>query len=201
MQFFSNHTSSSCLLLPFVPEYIIIRHYPNCVYDHDRRCVDRASIRRNSKWCTRDSQCAIDEICAPSRCLAIFDPCLNENEGQCIPKPDECPSTNNANDEVCGCNGRTYDNACKALEVGVLIHYEDNCSPSHEDEFEERKRDYARDYYIDDGVCTDDYYWNYVIDSVRTNGRYCLQFTECKTQSIDFDGYDDLYVISDPYNW
>lgn len=174
------------------------RHYPNCVYDHDQRCRDRASIRRNSKWCRRDNQCASDEICAPSRCLAIFDPCLNENEGQCIQKPDICPTNT---DEVCGCNGDTYKNACEALKDGERIHYEDFCSNAHEDEFEERKEDYARDYYIDDGVCTDDYYWNYVRDSVRTNGRYCLEYTECKTQSIDFDGFNNLHVISDPYNW
>lgn len=52
--------------------------------------------------------------------------CAAEAEGICTPTPLNCPPII---DEVCGCNGTTYSNACIALAAGATIAHQGGCAP------------------------------------------------------------------------
>ncbi len=51
----------------------------------------------------------------------------NQATGQCQTQPRRCSPRSNP---VCGCDGTTYDNACKAHAAGVDIAYRGRCNPS-----------------------------------------------------------------------
>ena len=199
---------SSSLILFFSNHIIILlfmnhRHYPNCEYRKNGRCQDRSRNRSTRRWCSEDNDCDYDEICAPSRCTAIFDPCLDyssNSEGQCMKKPKAgvCPG---ATDKVCGCDRKTYDNSCLSLEAGSNVKYEGSCSNFNDKEFKKTQKNFMRDYDIDDGKCNEDYFWDYMRDSVFTDGDTCLTVLECKKQSLDFNNKRSFREVSDPYNW
>jgi hypothetical protein len=46
------------------------------------------------------------------------------NSGWCKPTPEECPDEV---DEVCGCDGNTYQNTCLARQAGQSARYDDPC--------------------------------------------------------------------------
>jgi len=52
--------------------------------------------------------------------------CAPEAEGVCTRTPFICPPVI---DEVCGCNGTTYSNACVALAAGATIAHQGECAP------------------------------------------------------------------------
>lgn len=63
------------------------------------------------------SGCASNADCAPDEfCYADPEVCLGP--GTCVPRTLHSCS---AHDERCGCDGRTYDNACEAEQAGVRV--------------------------------------------------------------------------------
>jgi hypothetical protein len=65
--------------------------------------------------------CADGEYCD----FGMVGACLSANaSGTCKPKPTSCPGVQSI---VCGCDGKTYDNECKAGEAGASIAFAGSC--------------------------------------------------------------------------
>lgn len=67
--------------------------------------------------CVDNRQCGSDELCvhSPGDCGGF---------GECAVRPPECPTVF---DPVCGCDGRTYDNACSIRMFGVSVQHDGPC--------------------------------------------------------------------------
>jgi hypothetical protein len=59
-------------------------------------------------------------------CKAAAGACTTGSAGTCTAKPPVCPVTKN---EVCGCDGVTYDNPCFADAAGVTVNHTGACTP------------------------------------------------------------------------
>src|SRR5262249_44969316 len=69
-----------------------------------------------------DNQCAPDQFCA----FPQQDICGTAGtEGRCTQRSFDCGA---ATRPVCGCDGKTYRNACAAHEVGVVVKSDGPCS-------------------------------------------------------------------------
>ncbi len=61
--------------------------------------------------CADNSECLTGQFCA------LEDSCLNP--GGCLPEPESCDPTDTQ--EVCGCDGVSYDNECEAFKAGSRV--------------------------------------------------------------------------------
>ncbi|WP_339133359.1 MAG: Kazal-type serine protease inhibitor domain-containing protein [Candidatus Electrothrix sp. GW3-4] len=70
---------------------------------------------RLGQTCPADQYCAYSEGANCGRA---------DMTGVCEPKPEVCTEEYMP---VCGCNGETYSNACKAAAAGISVDYQGDC--------------------------------------------------------------------------
>lgn len=78
---------------------------------YEGECRPQPSVCRDDADCREGAYCRKREG-------------LCEAEGRCAPRPEVCPFYL---DPVCGCDGETYDNACKAAGAGVSLAADEGC--------------------------------------------------------------------------
>jgi hypothetical protein len=77
---------------------------------------------RAAGTCTTNEQCGEKEFCAK-----LYDGC--GESGKCEEKPVDCTERGKLlMRPVCGCDGKSYDNACLAAAAGVSVKSEEKCS-------------------------------------------------------------------------
>jgi hypothetical protein len=95
-----------------------VRRHASVSKAHDGRCED-----------TRELCGGIAGfVCSDPTDVCLFEPgtCLvADNMGVCVDRPDACPLVY---DPVCGCDGKTYGNACEALRAGAQVDHRGPCA-------------------------------------------------------------------------
>ena len=72
-----------------------------------------------------DSECTQNSDCKPGfYCEKAMGDC--DGQGRCSPRPEVCMELYKP---VCGCDGVTYGNACKAAQAGVSEAHDGLCTP------------------------------------------------------------------------
>lgn len=79
---------------------------------HEGECLEELALCGG----TAELACEVDQYCSMSLGACL----LPDAEGVCSPRPDlcACPAVI---DPVCGCDGRSYDNACEAACAGQSV--------------------------------------------------------------------------------
>jgi len=75
--------------------------------------------------CPKPEGCASNDDCTDAQvCFKLPGGCAAR--GACLPRPDVCPDVV---EQVCGCDGKTYPNACAALAAGASVAARGACAP------------------------------------------------------------------------
>lgn len=81
-------------------------------------CLLQATVDENEDVvCASRRDCDSDEFCNKGSCNAEKGVCTPKGEGVCTEQEDP----------ICGCDGQTYTNPCKAISQGVNLDYEGAC--------------------------------------------------------------------------
>lgn len=86
------------------------------------RTTELASVAQAAAGCAANDQCGADEFCA-----RLYGEC--GKPGACETRPKECVEHGHPIVKpMCGCDGKTYDNACLAAVAGTSIEHEGPCA-------------------------------------------------------------------------
>ncbi|MDA8142080.1 MAG: Kazal-type serine protease inhibitor [Desulfobacteraceae bacterium] len=94
-----------------------------------RDYVVTVSVSKAGRDCIDNTDCALSTTGGKTYCKKKDGQC--EAIGQCEAKPDVCPQVV---DPICGCDGRTYGNACMAAGYGVNVAHKGDCEAGPRDE-------------------------------------------------------------------
>ncbi len=92
--------------------------YPDaCVAALQGVSVDYQGECNSGQGCSTNEECGMEMFCKKKdgQC---------DGNGVCMPIPEECPWRR---EYVCGCDGNTYRNSCRAEEQGVSVLHEGEC--------------------------------------------------------------------------
>lgn len=140
--------------------------YEDCCNDYASLCGDQNPGEQGTACHeSGDTACGFDQYCE----LDIAQECgLTGTPGTCENRPDSCDSSGV---EVCGCDGHTYWNACRAQKAGVSISYFGACKGA---------KNCQR---FDDGSCGSDEYCDFAEGTLGCG--WAQEYGECKPRPRD----------------